>query len=134
MDMEGEVSRSMQIRGWLRTAELAVLFIGAFVDILIVFLDKDINPLIAILISAAIVGLCLVSGSRGVEYFMRRIQEVTQKDLVFYFVKLVAVIVLVYCSVTLQETLLNHIWITSALVIFLALQSVGLLIGYFYKK
>lgn len=125
--------KSLKIRESMRKASLAVLFVGAFLDLLLVVLDKDINPFLALLMSIALTALLLFRQIPA-KYFSRELEEVNAKSFVLWLSKIAIIGALACISSTFRELLQIHIWITSALVIFFILQFAGLMVGYFSKQ
>lgn len=75
------MTRSMKIRKGIRTAELAILFTGALLDLLLVVFDKDINLFFALLISIAIAVLLLLRFI-PVKYFTSQLKEVNAQSFI----------------------------------------------------
>jgi hypothetical protein len=125
-----EESKSIRVRGALRAAEAAVLFSGAFVELLLLIIDKEILPVFAILISACMASLCFFSW-RSAKYFLSKLDKVTSHDLIFVFVKLSILVAVILFVDPLREFLADLVWMTSALIITFILQLAGLCVGYF---
>lgn len=125
-----EESKSIRVRATLRAAEAAVLFSGAFVELLLLIIDTEIHPVFAVLISACMAALCFFSW-RTVKYFSSKLEEVKANDLIFAFVKLSMLVAVILFADPLREFLAGHVWITSALIITGILQLAGLCVGYF---
>ena len=68
----------MKIRKGIWTAELAILFTGVLLDLMLAVFDKDINPFFALLISIAIAVLLLLRFI-PVKYFTSQLKEVNLK-------------------------------------------------------
>ena len=125
-----EESKSIRVRATLRAAEAAVLFSGAFVELLLLIIDTEIHPVFAVLISACMAALCFFSW-RTAKYFSSKLEEVKANDLIFAFVKLSMLVAVILFAEPLREFLAGLVWITSALIITCILQLAGLCVGYF---
>ena len=124
--MEKMNDKSLKVRKGLRTAELAVLLIGAVLDVMLVVLDMAINPFIALLLSLVIAALLFLR-RLPVKYFTSELKEVNAQDFITWFGKIAIIAALACISPIFRELLQTHIWITGALAIFFILQFAELL-------
>lgn len=125
-----EESKSMKIRRALRTAEAAVLFAGAFVELMLLMLGKDVHPIVAILICGIIAALCFFS-RRSVGCFLSKLEKVTSRDLISGLLKLSVLVAVILFADPLREFLADYRWITSAVVLSSVLQFAGLCVAYY---
>ena len=124
--MEKMNDKSLKVRKGLRTAELAVLLIGAVLDVMLIVLDMAINPFIALLLSLVFAALLLLR-RLPVKYFTSELKEVNAQDFITWFGKIAIIGALACISPIFRELLQTHIWITGALAIFFILQFAELL-------
>ena len=131
--MEMNYDKSLKVREGLRTAGLAVLLVGAFLDLLLVVMDTDISPFIAVLISMVLAAL-LLSRPIPVKYFTWELKEVNARSFFLWLSRIAVIAAFASISSVFLELLQAHIWMTSALALFFILQFAGLIVGYISRR